>query len=175
MSKQYGIIGLILIVVLATVMISGCISFNTGTNNTADTTDNNDIDSDSNNDKFSNEITFQGVTFYLPDGYEYATEETTDYSVAEVYVNEDEGEKITFWYYPSESKSSVLSNIKSDSDFSNIDEFASFGGYSGISADFKSSDGGIIKVFIFKKNGKMLQIQVTDGLDYEEYFPKIIG
>jgi len=167
MNKKYGIMGLVLIVVLATVMVSGCISFNTNGTNTTDTKDTNT------NDKFPNEITFEGVTFYLPDGFESTIKDSRKNSVAEAYSNED-GDEIGFWHY-SASKSQILSSMKSDSDFSNIDESASFGGYSGISADFETSKGGEIKVFIFEKDGKLLQIQVTDGLDYNEYFPKIIG
>jgi len=156
MNKKYGITGLILVVVLATVMISGCIG-----------------DDNPTNDKFTNAITFQGVTFNLPDGFK-STEKSADGDVSyELYS--DGNNEIGLFYYPSLSTSKILSNLKSNPSYSNIDESTSFGGYSGYSADYTSSNGEVAKIFVFEKNGKSLSITMSNGLNFNEYVPKIIG
>lgn len=157
MNKKYGIAGLILIVVLATVMISGCIGSN-----------------DNTNDKFTKTATFQGTTFYLPDGFESVEKSTTGTSVYELYS--DGKDAIGLFYYPLlSSKSEGLSNMKSNPNYANIDESVSYGGYSGYSANFTDSDGEVAKIFIFEKDGKVLAITMSNGLNFNEYLPKIIG
>jgi hypothetical protein len=156
MNKQYGITGLILIVVLTTIMISGCIG---GDDNTT-------------NDKFTNAVTFQGITFYLPDGFESMEKKTESYYIYESFS--DGTNVIGLGYYPSLSKSEILSNMKSTPSYTNIDESASFGGYSGHSADF-TAGGEVIKYFVFEKDGKTLVVGMDKGLNFKEYVPKIIG
>jgi len=157
MNKKYITTGLILILVLATVTISGCI----GTDETPE------------NDKFTNAITFQGMTFYLPEGFESIEESDKSNYIYELYS--DGTDVIGLGYYPSLSLSDLLFNMKSDSGFENIDESASYGGYSGYSADFTDSNGEVFKVFAFEKNGKALAITMSNGLNFNEYILKIIG
>jgi len=173
MNKKYGITGLILIIVLATVMISGCIGDNT--------------------DKFTNAVTFEGMTFYLPEGFESIDNSSDSSVVYQIYSDDvghnhshdegpddhshDEGPDnvIGLFYYPLVSKSKVLSNIKLDSDYSSINESASYGGHFGYSAELTSSNGEKIKLFVFEKDGKTLAISLSSGFNLNEHIPKIIG
>jgi len=159
MNKKYGITGLILIIILATVMISGCIGDDTPTN-----------------DKFTNTVIFQGITFYLPDGY-VSIDKSSDRTVIYEIYSDDGGNKnaIGLFYYPLVSKSQVLSNLKSDSRYSNIDNSASYGGYSGYSAEFTGSIGEEAKIFVFEKGGKTFAITLSSGFNFGEYIPKIMG
>ena len=150
MNKKYGIMGLILVVILATVMISGCIGSD-----------------DNTNDKFPNAVTFQGVTFYLPEGYEYVREVTQGNTYFEGYT--DGTNFIGLCYYQSMPLSEGLANIKSKSDYTNINENTSFGGYSGFSADTTTD-----RIFVFEKDGKTLSIAMNKELNFNEYVPKII-
>jgi len=65
MNKKYGIIGLILVIVLATVMISGCIgSGETETSNSNSNSDSNsDSNSNSNSDSNSNSNSGSGLKY----------------------------------------------------------------------------------------------------------------
>jgi len=159
MNKKYGITGLILIVVLATVMISGCI----GDDSTTTT----------NNNKFTNAVTFQGITFYLPDGYKSADKSSDSGVILESFS--DGTDVIGLAYYPSLSKSKILSNMKSNPRYTNIDESASYGGYSGHTADYTATNGIVIKYFVFEKDGKTMTIGLNKELNFNEYMPKIIG
>jgi len=154
MNKKYGIMGLILIVVLTTVMVSGCIGG----------------DTEKFNKEFTNKVTFKGETFYLPDGFELTNESSYYGFSAKEYSDGTYG--ILIGYYPL-SKSKILSNMKSQSDFSNIDESVSYGGYSGFSADYRDS-GYVYKYFVFEKGGKTFVIGLT-GLDLDKVVPKVIG
>jgi len=175
MNKKYGITGLILIVILATVMIIGYIVIDNTTN-----------------DKFTNAVTFEGITFYLPDGFKSVEKSNEPSVVYQLYSDtdghdhshddhnnhsHDEGQDnvIGLFYYPLVSKSKVLSNMKLDSEYTNISESASYGGYSGYSAEFKSSHGEKTEIFLFEKDGKTLIITLSSGFNLSEYIPKIIG
>jgi len=163
MNKKYGITGLILIVVLTTVLISGCIGDDsTTTNNTNNT-----------NNKFTNAVTFQGITFYLPDGYKSFEKSSDSGIILESFSNGTD--VIALICYPSVSRSKILSNMKSDPFYTNINESASYGEYSGHSADYTAENGIVIKYFVFEKDGKTISIGLNKELNFNEYLPKIIG
>jgi len=157
MNKKYGTISLILVVILATVFISGCIGG--GDTNTSD--------------KFPNEETILGLTFYLPDGFEFTGK--MEQATFTLYAYSDGTDFISITVYKSQTKEATLNALKSSNVIvSNIDEQASFGGYSGISLD-AYADGKDEKVFIFEKGGKAVLIEMSSTLDFESYVPKIIG
>jgi len=154
MTNKYGKIALILMIVLATVIVSGCIG--------GDTT----------NDKFTKEVSVGGVTFFLPDGYNLQTSDKSGNVETHVYDNGNDVIGISFAPISIEQS---LSNVKSDSSFSNIQEDVSFAGYSGFTAVFTTGDSLKIKYFIFEKSGKVFMISVSNEANFEEYVPKIIG
>ena len=160
MNKKNGVSGLILMVVLATVMVSGCIGSDSSTN-----------DSSTNNDKFPKAVTFQGVTFNLPDGYTLKDEVTDGNVLYQSYESGSSG--IGLFYYPSISKTQLFSNMRSNPSYTNV-QTVDYGGVSGLSADY-SGEGTSAKIFAFEKNGKAFSITLSDDLSLSEYIPKILG
>lgn len=124
-------------------------------------------------DKFTNEVSIAGVTFYLPDGFKLI--KTNSYSTYETFSYSDGTNGISMSVYPSASKAEVLSVLKSSTKFTNINEDASYGGYSGYTADFDINSSLPEKVFIFEKSGKIFLIEMNEELNFDEYVPKIIG
>jgi len=154
MNKKYGITGLLVIVVLATVLVSGCI----GEEN-----------------KFTNTVTFEGMTFYLPDGFKSVHKEQSEYMPGLSEVFSDGSYNITIGSLGNISKSSFLDILKLMPEVTNVDESASYGGYSGHTADYTATNGIVIKYFVFEKDGKTMTIGLNKELNFNEYMPKIIG
>jgi len=148
MNNNYGKIALIMVVVLATVIVSGCIGDST--------------------DKFTKEVNVEGVTFFLPDGFEQT--DSRDNGINRAYDFSDGTDTIVIIYYPGASKALILSQMKASSAFTNIQEDVSYGGISGHTAGDTQS-----KTFVFEKNGKTFAIVLGNNLNFEEYIPKILG
>jgi len=173
MNKKYGIVGLILIVILTTVMVSGCIGY----------------DSDKFNREFTNAVNFQGVTFYLPDGFKLSNDLDKSNQTGIVVGTASDGEYIIeLNYFPKASMSDYLATVKSPSrlsytgqisvKYSNINESVTIGGYSGFTADY--TERSDMKMFVFEKEGKTFAIclsqrLIDDGFNFNEIVAKIIG
>ena len=152
MNKKYGITGLLVIVVLATVLVSGCI----GEEN-----------------KFTNTVTFEGMTFYLPDGFKSVHKEQSEYMPGLSEVFSDGSYNITIGSLGNISKSSFLDILKLMPEVTNVDESASYGGYSGVSVE-ASDNGTTEKIFVFEKDGKTFGITM-DIKHFNEVVPKMFG
>ncbi|MCL2115174.1 MAG: hypothetical protein FWH29_03015 [Methanobrevibacter sp.] len=149
MNKKYGIFGLVLVVILATVLISGC------------------IDDENNNKEFTKAITVEGVTFFVPN--DFNLENTQDNGINKETTYSDGINSITIFFYPNASKESLLSQMKSLATFSNIQEDVTIGGISGHTAE-----GPVTKIFVFEKGGETFAIELSENLNFEEYVTKII-
>ena len=154
MNKKYRITGLILIVVLATIMISGCIG-----------------DDNPTNDKFTNEVIVKGETFYLPDGY--VLTDTSIGSDYEEYTYSNGTNNIYIAYFTG-SVAKILSDDKLNQRISNIKEDITYNGYDGYTTTYTLNGGNVYKLFTFEKNGKTFDIQIDNSLNFEEYIVKIL-
>ena len=147
MNQKYVKVGLILVAILATVTISGCIG-------------------DSN--EFTKEANVEGVTFHVPS--DYNLENTQDNGINKEYTYSDGTNNILFFYYPGASLDLILSQMKDTPAIFNIKENVTYGGITGHSAE-----GSTSKIFVFEKSGKTFAIEMSSSLDFEEYVPKILG
>ena len=143
----------IFMVVFFTVLISGCIG----------------TQEDNSNNNFSNEVTVEGETFYLPDGFTLINSEDIGGGIGYEYSDGTDSIVIAKYHYL--SKSEVLYNLKSSDAAVILDESAVYTGYSGIVAEI---NGGESRMFVFDKNGVTFAIEMGN-LSIGEYVPKILG
>ena len=150
MNKKYGKISLILLVVLATVLVSGCIGG--GTDET----------------KFTKTVNVEGVTFYLPETF--SNEEKTSTGKNIQYSFSDGSSTIMIFNYPGASKELILSQLKDTGEVSDIREDVTYAGVSGHTMITAQTN-----LFLFEKNGKTFIIEMSSDINFEEYIPKILG